>query len=344
MQSLNKPIKKIKNMKTIISKIVSKRTNLILSLILLAAIVFSVIQIVRATTPNPGHSFAEINLHQVTRTASATLLTTETVVLADASTGPITLTLPPASGITPRTLFFIKKIDSALANLVTIDGNASETIDGSLTIILAQRGEGIVLQTDGTNWRVLQRTTYDISTYRTKGSILNQWHSSPNTGTALGTGAPTANILRAIPFIVAKTMTIDQMAMNVTTAVAGAARIGIYADNGNNYPGALVVEATSVTQIDTGLAGVRIASGGLPVILQPGLYWLAIVSNAAPTIRTFVVASMLPVLGYASALPTNAQFGWSVALTYAAMPATFSAGGAPITAIPIPAIFVRTSL
>ncbi|MBT9169471.1 MAG: hypothetical protein DDT19_02831 [Syntrophomonadaceae bacterium] len=322
--------------------ILSKR-NIVLSIFLLAAIVFSIITVVRATTPNPGHSFSEINLHQVTRTTSATLLTTETVVLADASTGPITLTLPPAAGITPRTIYFIKKIDSALANLVTIDGNAAETIDGSLTITLAHRGEGIVLQTDGANWRILQRTVYDISAFRTKGATLNQWYTSPNTGAALGAGAPTANVLRAIPFIVSKTTTIDQMAISVTTAVAGLARIGIYADNGNNYPGALVVEATSVTQIDTGIAGVRIATGGLPVVLQPGLYWLAIVGNAAPTIRTFTVASMLPVLGYASTLPTAASLGWFVTFTYAALPSTFPAGGSVITTGP-PAIFVRTSL
>jgi hypothetical protein len=323
---------------------ISSKRNIILSILLLAAIVFSIITVVRATTPNPGHSFSEVDVNQVTKTTSATLLTTETVVLADASAGPITLTLPPAANVTPRTIYFIKKIDSSLANLVTIDGNASETIDGSLTITLAQRGEGVVLQTDGTNWRVLQRTVYDISAFRTKGSTLNQWYTSPFTGTALTTGAPTANVLRAIPFIVSKTTTIDSMAINVTTATSGMVRVGIYANNGNNYPGALVVEATSITQINTGTTGVKIATDNLPVTLQPGLYWLAIVSNAAPTIRTFSVGSLIPVLGFASNLPTNAQFGWSVSFTYAALPNPFPSGGSAITAAPIPAIFVRTSM
>lgn len=319
------------------------KTNIFLTVLLFAAIIFTVIRIVFATTPNPGHSFSEVDVNQVTKTSDATLLTTETVVLADASAGAITLTLPAASGVTPRTLYFIKKIDSALANLVTIDGNGAETIDGSLTITLAHRGEGVVLQTDGTNWQVLQRTIYSVAAYKSKGSTLNQWYTSPNTGTAMGTGAPSANILRAIPFLVEKTTTIDQMAINVTTAAAGNARVGIYNDNGNNYPSALVVEATATTQINTGSTGVKIATDNLPVTLQPGLYWLAIVGNAAPTIRVFSVGTLIPILGYASTLPTNAQFGWSVSFTYAALPATFPSGASAIIGTPIPAVFVRIS-
>lgn len=323
----------------------SSKRNIILSIFLLVAIAFSIITIVRAVTPNPGHPQHEIDFNVVTRTGAATLTISEHVVLADASTAAFTITLPTAVGTTPFLRFYIKKIDSALANLVTIDANASETIDGSLTITLSQRNESVLLQSDGSNWRIVSREMrYQIESYRSKGSTLDQWYSAPNTGASLTTGAPTANILRVIPFIVAKTTTIDQMAINVTTAVAGHARVGIYADNGNNYPGALVVEATSVTQIDTGTIGVKIATNGLPVTLQPGLYWLAIVGNAAPTIRSFGVGSMLPVLGYASTLPTSAQFGWLVAFTYAALPNPFTLGGSAIAAVPIPAIFVRTSL
>jgi hypothetical protein len=326
---------------------ISSKKNIVLSIFLLAAIALSIITIVRATTPNPGHSLGEVDINQVTKTGSATLTTAETVVLANASAGAITLTLPAASGVTPRTLYFIKKIDTALNNLVTIDGNASETIDGSLTITLSQRGEGVILQTDGTNWRVLQRTIYGREAYRTKGSTLNQWYTSPNTGVALTTGAGTVNVLRAIPFIVQKTMTVDQMAINVTTAGAGGtgmARVGIYADNGNNYPGVLIVDAGAAVTTAT---GVKTFTTGLPVILQPGLYWLAYVHDnitTAPTMRAFAVGSLIPVLGYASTLPTNAQFGWGVSFTYAFLPNPFSAGGSAITAVPIWAVFVRTSL
>lgn len=334
-------------MKKIIQKVKSLSLfNKVVGVMLVAAIVFTVFQVAVATTPNPGHSITEIDTPVVTKTSNATLVDAERVVLADATTAAFTLTLPSAAASTPYDIFYIKKIDSSLANIVTIDANGSETIDGLLTISLANRGEAIIIQSDGSNWRILSRRSYDVSGYRVKGSTLNQWYTSPNTGTALTTGAGTVNVLRAIPFIVSKSMTIDQMAINVTTAGAGGtgnARVGIYDDNGNGYPGSRVVDAGTAVTTST---GVKTFTTGLPVTLEPGLYWLVYVhdnATTAPTMRAFAVGSLTPVLGYASTLPTNAQFGWSVAFTYAALPATFTAGGAPITAVPIWAVYVRSS-
>lgn len=320
--------------------------NKVLGVLLLVAITFTIIQVAFATTPNPGHSITEIDRPVVTKTGAATLTDSERIVLADATTAAFTLTLPTAAVSTPYPIFYIKKIDSTLANIVTIATTSSQTIDGLTSITLANRGETVTLQGDGSNWRVISRRAYDVSGYRSKGSTLNQWYSSPNTGTALTTGAGTVNVLRAIPFVVSKVMTVDQMAINVTTVGAGGAgtaRVGIYADNGNNYPGALVVDAGTAVTTST---GVKTFTTGLPVDIDPGLYWLAYVhgnSTTAPTVRAFAVASMTPILGYASTLPTNAQFGWSVAFTYAALPNPFTAGGAAITAVPIWAVYVRTS-
>lgn len=323
-------------------KVIS-RANALLTGALLVAISFSIVYIASATTPNPGHQANEVDFTVVTKTSNATLTAAETVVLADATSAAFTITLPSVSS-TPYTVFFIKKIDTTLANLVTIQGTSGQTFDGLTTLTLSKRGESVMLESDGSNWRVIARNGYSNFAYITKGSTLNQWYTAPSTGTALTTGAPTANVLRAIPFVVEKITTIDQMAINVTTLAAGAARIGIYKDNGNNYPGSLVVEATATTQINTGSTGVKTATDGLPVTLEPGLYWLAMVGNAASTIRSFAVASMIPVLGFASTLAVTPSLGWSVAYTYAALPATFTAGGAVITAVPIPAIFVRSSL
>lgn len=329
------------------NSILSNKRNIALTIVLFIAIIFSFFPIVHSTTPNPGHSFTEVDVNQVTKTGSATLTATETVVLADATTGALTLTLPAASSITPRTIFFIKKIDVALANQVTIDGNGSETVDGSLSITLENRGEGVLLQTDGSNWRILLRNTYDVNSYRMKGSTRNAWYTSAINGTAMTTGAGTVNVLRAIPFIVSEPTTIDQMAINVTTVGAGtatAARVGIYADDGNNYPGALMVDAGQVTNMNA--TGVKTFTTNLPVTLGQGLYWLAYVHNCnttAPTMRALAVGSIPPVLGVGATLPTGSSLGWSVSFTYAALPATFPSGGAVITAVPIWAVFVRVS-
>lgn len=89
------------------------------------------------------------------KTTTYTILNTDRVITANAAGGAFTLTLPTASGINGRVLQ-IKKIDSTI-NVVTIDGNSSETIDGSLTKKLCTQYESITLVSDGTNWLVLDR-------------------------------------------------------------------------------------------------------------------------------------------------------------------------------------------
>lgn len=86
--------------------------------------------------------------------SSDTLLTTsETVVLCDASNGPITVTLPAASGVRGRR-YFIKKIDSS-ANAVTVDGNGGDLVDGGLTAPLTDEDEAITVVSDNSTWHIL---------------------------------------------------------------------------------------------------------------------------------------------------------------------------------------------
>lgn len=93
---------------------------------------------------------------QLTATADSSIKTTTTnytaareeVILCNASGGAITITLPPvANGMT----YTIKKIDSSI-NRITIDGNASETIDGELTQTLITQYSVINLVCDGVTW------------------------------------------------------------------------------------------------------------------------------------------------------------------------------------------------
>lgn len=85
-----------------------------------------------------------------TKTANYTLLTTDGVILGDATAGNFTLTLPAVSG-NSGLVYRIKKIDSS-ANTVTIDGNGSETIDGSLTAILDLQYAAVDIICDATTW------------------------------------------------------------------------------------------------------------------------------------------------------------------------------------------------
>jgi hypothetical protein len=75
-----------------------------------------------------------------------------------APSGAVTLTLPTAVGKLGKTIVF-KKIDSQVSNVITIDGNSTETIDGSLTTTLNTQYECLTIFSDGANWLILERKT-----------------------------------------------------------------------------------------------------------------------------------------------------------------------------------------
>lgn len=94
-----------------------------------------------------------IDVSQETLASSATLDNTQFVILADATSGVISLSLPPSTGIDGRT-YHIKKTDSS-SNAVTINPSGAETLDGELTVDLDIQYEALHIITDGSNWSVL---------------------------------------------------------------------------------------------------------------------------------------------------------------------------------------------
>lgn len=96
------------------------------------------------------------SLSVASKTSAYTLTGSDDVILASASGGAFTLTLPAAASNSGK-VFRIQKTDTSLANAVTIDGNASETIGGSTTKTLNTQGETLTIVSDGTNWQILDR-------------------------------------------------------------------------------------------------------------------------------------------------------------------------------------------
>lgn len=92
----------------------------------------------------------------VSKTTTYTATSQDDVVLCDASSAAFTLTLPAAASNTGK-VFSIQKTDTSIANAVTIDGDASETIGGSTTKTLNTQGETLTIVSDGTNWQILDR-------------------------------------------------------------------------------------------------------------------------------------------------------------------------------------------
>jgi hypothetical protein len=87
-------------------------------------------------------------------TGNLTLDATYNTMECNATAGSFVITLPAAATCSGRRYAFHKNDTSA--NTVTIDGNASETIDGALTVILSGNAGNshLVIVSNGTNWRI----------------------------------------------------------------------------------------------------------------------------------------------------------------------------------------------
>lgn len=81
-----------------------------------------------------------------TVTAATTALIRDNVILADATSAGFTVTLPPAA---QKWQLTVKR--TSAANNVTVDGNASETIDGALTKVLGTQFAFVTVASDGAN-------------------------------------------------------------------------------------------------------------------------------------------------------------------------------------------------
>src|SRR5210317_988548 len=111
------------------------------------------------------------------KTSNYTVLSADIgqVLNCDASSGGFTITLLAAATAGDGATLSIEKSDSS-TNVVTIDGNASETIDGVTTVSLARQDSAVFLVCDGSNWQIIashkfgagqNEVTAQDATYRT---------------------------------------------------------------------------------------------------------------------------------------------------------------------------------
>lgn len=81
----------------------------------------------------------------------------------DATSGAITVTMLAAATAGDGFEVTIKKSDSS-ANAVTIDGNASETIDGAATFELSNQYDTVTIRSDASGWLVVNRRLAPMTT------------------------------------------------------------------------------------------------------------------------------------------------------------------------------------
>jgi len=157
------------------------------------------------------------------------------------------------------------------------------------------------------------KNPYEI--YRTGEYIL------PGHYSITATVALAANQLEAFPIVVSRDMTFDRIAIEVTTlADPSNIRLGIYNNGTNLYPGTLLLDAGAVSGATTGVKTITISQQ-----LVKGIYFLAIVADATPTVRGLAVT--VPLLGLRATLLYAVEQQWRAAFTYAALPNPFTSGG-----------------
>jgi hypothetical protein len=197
---------------------------------------------------------SESPLAVTSKTTTYTATIDDNVILCSGSA--FTVTLPAAASCSGKKLL-IKKTDSTFSNIITIDGNASETIDGATTKKLNTQYESLLIVSDGTNWQILQRripsewTSYTpTGTWVANTTYSGYWRRVGDTievtAKAALTGAPTATSFRVT---IPSGLTIDTAKMEQTSDK----EVGIseFISAGNSYNGLVVYSNTTGVNVYT---------------------------------------------------------------------------------------------
>lgn len=180
-------------------------------------------------------------------TGSATTGSAKVNYLCDATGGAITASLPAAAGCSGMTVAF-KKTDAS-ANVVTIQGNGAETIDGSNTYALSAQYLSIVIASDGTKWHIVAEVPSSPITIKTvKKQIF----------TASGTYTPSTGMLYCIVEMLGAGGGggSTNSASGATSGGGGAGEYGI------NWFSASDVGASQTITIGSGGSGGTLGGGG----------------------------------------------------------------------------------
>lgn len=105
------------------------------------------------TATNKTFTDLENLFTETTQTSDYGVLTTDSVVLINAGSGIVSVTLPTAVGVGGK-MYTIKKID-VTGNSVTISTTSSQTIDNQTTLTLSGAYNSVTVVSDGSNWWIV---------------------------------------------------------------------------------------------------------------------------------------------------------------------------------------------
>lgn len=127
------------------------------------------------------------------KSANYTATLSDEILVVNATSGNITITLPAASGNTGKK-YTIKKSD-ATVNQVIIDGNASETVEGATTFSLYNQNDRVEIVCTGSGWEIInlsitKESVICTTTTATYSQTANTWITVPITSTSDSTRYP----------------------------------------------------------------------------------------------------------------------------------------------------------
>lgn len=155
----------------------------------------------------------------------------------------------------------------------------------------------------------------------------SQFATTPATGTIA------ADTMCAAPFLVGRGVTVDRIALAVTTAAADCSiHLGIYAADEDGRPGTRVLNAGAADASTTGTREITVSQA-----LQPGLHWLVVgAKGGAPGVAMLTGGGGL--LVQQDTLTGTVRIGYGGTFADATLPAEF---GTPTLSSQVPRILVR---
>jgi hypothetical protein len=150
----------------------------------------------------------------------------------------------------------------------------------------------------------------------------------------------TNGLLRLAPWYLTAPLTIDRIGGDIATAgdAGSKVRLGVYADNGNAYPGALLLDAGQIAGDSATVQDVSAFTG--PFTFPAGLVWVGgvvqSVTTTQPTVRiTTTVYPPVPIVA-TSSLPSagTTTVGYAQSGVTGALPSTFSTSFVSAGSIP----------
>ncbi len=188
-------------------------------------------------------------------------------------------------------------------DMATYTANTGVFEAGSRVIETSTGNEYIQLTTpSGSSWSAFRPA--GLMGKRFKAGF---YYSAPEVRGAASLQVPTQNLAYFVPFYVSETATFDRIGIRISTNQASTnGRLAIYADDGHGAPGTLVLDAGTV---DTATSATSVEAT-ISQQLNPGLYWLACVTQGGTTQPTLYF-TITPTVQVGAGSLANASTGVS---------------------------------